>query len=310
MDSLDDLLGPDPVYPLTGHQRPTDSLADEEGTILDSMTKKEFVFKEITTGSDIEAFPSTAQIIGESLIEDDGILDELDWRQKKFIALTARHLFVMGQSITGEGIFRTWPVGMNKRGKISDAITDPQERGKIFRAGYRPEISQIQRYIKTETFAYTMREFGIEIDPNDTGLTVEQMGLLTYMANFADGKDMRKKLRDAGVPWSKFQAWLSQPDFATAYDSMLKGTIKQAVPFAAQQLAAKMAAGDTAAAKLGFEISGFHDPANKKQVDATLLMQIILEVLEEKIKDKNLLLEIAASFQIRGAKALGAGPES
>ena len=310
MDDLDDLLGPAPTYGLTGHHSPTDSPADEEGTVLDSMMKKEFVFKEITHGSDIEAFPSTAQVIGESLIDDDGILDELDWRQKKFIALTARHIFVLGQPISGEGIFRTWPVGMNKRGKISDAIQDPQERGKIFRAGYRPEISQIQRYIKTETFAYTMREFGIEIDPTDMGLTAEQMGLLTYMANFADGKDMRKKLRDAGVPWSKFQAWLAQDDFRTAYDSMLKDTIKQAVPFAAQQLASKMAAGDTAAAKLGFEISGFHDPANKKQVDAVMLMQIILEVLEEKVKDKNLLLEIAASFQVRGARALGTGPES
>lgn len=310
MDDLDDLLGPAPEYGLTGHQRPAPGLADEPDAPLASMMKKEFVFKEVTQGSEIEAFPSTAQVIGESLIDDDGILNELDWRQKKFIALTARHIFVMGQSITGEGIFRSWPIGMNKRGKISDAITDPQERGKIFRAGYRPEISQIQRFIKTETFAYTMREFGIEIDPNDTGLTAEQMGLLTYLANFADGKDLRKKLRDAGVPWTKFQAWLAQPDFNTAYDSMLKNTIKQAVPFAAQQLATKMAAGDTAAAKLGFEISGFHDPANKKQVDATMLMQIILEVLEEKVKDKNLLLEIAASFQIRGAKALGTGPES
>jgi hypothetical protein len=253
---------------------------------------------------------TTAEIIGESLIDDADILNELDWRQKKNIALLARHIFVSGQSITGEGIRKLWPIGMNKRGDIGSAITDPQERGRIFRAGYRPELSQIQRFIKTETFAYTMREFGIEIDTQDMGLTAEQMGFLTVLANFADGKDLKKKLRDSGVPWSKYQAWLAQPDFAQAYDSMLKNTIKQAVPFAAQQLAAKMAAGDSAAAKLGFEISGFHDPANKKQVDAVMLMQVILEVLEEKIKDKDLLLDIAASFQLRGAKALGSGPES
>ena len=33
MDDLDDLLGPAPTYGLTGHHSPTDSPADEEGTV-------------------------------------------------------------------------------------------------------------------------------------------------------------------------------------------------------------------------------------------------------------------------------------
>jgi hypothetical protein len=79
---------------------------------------------------------------------------------------------------------------------------------------------------------------------------------------------------------------------------------------AQQQIAAKMAAGDTNAIKFGMELTGFYNPNDKRQVDATALVQIILGVIEEEETDPEKLKRIAAKISLRGAKALGGGSSS
>lgn len=224
----------------------------------------------------------------------------LDGRQKKNIQLLARGLFVLGQPMTGEAIWNLWPEGMNRNGKISDRIEDKDERGRVFRAGFRPSINEIQNYCRTEEYRDGMSSLGIEIDERDTGLTAEQLGLLTILSNPADGRDLKRKLSHAGISWAKYQVWLKQPVFSQAHNQIIGEALKQAIPMAEQQLAAKMVAGDLTAIKYGFEVSGRHDPNGKKQVDAQALLQILLEVIEEEIKDPNILRNIAAKATLRG----------
>lgn len=261
-------------------------------------------------GSPLDEFPNVAQIVGEVIQKQEpAILKELDWRQKKNICLIARSLVMLDQNINGENIWNLWPVGLNSKNQVLPSITDPEERGKVFRAGFRPTINQLQEFIKTQYFVESMKEMGIEVDPDDHGLTAEQMGFLTILSDISDGKDLKRKLRSAGVSWSTYQVWLKQPAFKAAYEKYMGDTLKDVIPFAQQQLAAKMAAGDTAATKLGFEITGFHDPTNRKQVDAQLLIQIILDVIEEEEKDPEILKRIANKISLRGARALGSSPE-
>lgn len=279
-DSLD--LGPDPFF--NTHAR------EESKTIQNSEPSK-----------------NVAEFLGETVIS--GITLTLDWRQKKNIALLAKALFMQEQAITGQAILHLWPQGLNEKGQVKKTITDPDERGRVFRAGARPDLHEVQEFLFTQEYRESMASMGIEIDPNDTGLTAEQIGFMVILSNIADGKSLRSKLRDAGVTWAQYQVWMKQPAFKAYYEKTMQDTLKEAVPFAVQQLAAKAAAGDTAAGKLAFEITGFHDPANKKQVDAQMLMQIILDIIEEEVKDQKILLNIAAKFQLRGARALGS-PES
>jgi hypothetical protein len=149
-----------------------------------------------------------------------------------------------------------------------------------------------------------MHLLGIEVDPEDTGLTAEQLGLLTILSNPADGRDLKRKLSHAGITWAKYQVWLEQPIFKEYHSKIVGKALLQAIPMAEQQLAAKMVAGDLPSIKYGFEVSGRHDPNGKKQVDAQLLLQVLLEVIEEEVKDPDILRRIAAKAQIRGMNAI------
>src|SRR4030095_13887906 len=116
-DSLD--LGPDPFF--NTHAR------EEFKTIQNNETEK-----------------SVAEFLGDTVVS--GITLSLDWRQKKNIALLAKALYMQEQAITGQAIMHLWPQGLNEKGQVKKTITDPDERGRVFRAGARPELHEIQEF--------------------------------------------------------------------------------------------------------------------------------------------------------------------
>lgn len=245
-----------------------------------------------------------AETIGKNvqLFEESKIT--LDGRQKLHIKMTARGLFTLGQSITGQAIFDLWPRGMNLSGTVNSSISDPEERGRVFRAGARPSINEIQVFLSSDDFRNGMAELGVEIDPSESGLTVEQLGLLTILSNPADGRDLKRKLSHAGISWAKYQAWREQTVFSKAHDQIVGETLKKMMPMAKQQLAAKIASGDISAIKFGMEVTGEHDPNGKKQLDAKAFLGILLEIIEEEVTDQATLQRIAAKVSLRGAKVI------
>lgn len=244
------------------------------------------------------------QTIGKNvqLFEESKI--NLDGRQKLHIKMTARGLFTLGQPITGQAIWDLWPRGLNQSGTVSNSITEPEERGKVFRAGFRPTINEIQGFLHSQEYINAMVELGVEVDPNASGLTVEQLGLLTILSNPADGRDLKRKLSHAGISWSKYQTWREQTVFAKAHDQIVGETLKKMMPMAKQQLAAKIASGDISAIKFGMEVTGEHDPNGKKQIDAKAFIGILLEIIEEEVTDAATLQRIAAKVSLRGAKTI------
>jgi hypothetical protein len=243
--------------------------------------------------------PTIAEIIGNE-IELAEETSKLQLRQRKYITLIAKQLILMDEPINGQAIYKNWPVGMNFEGEISSKIKNPEDRGKAFRAGPRPYINEIQAYLRTREYALAMREMGFNIDLNDNGLTAEQMGFLTILSNPADGKDLRGKLRLAQVPWGKYQLWLKEREFRKAHDKMLGDSLKAMMPIAEQALAAKIAGGDVNAIKFGMEVTGRHNPNGQKQLESEALLAILLEVIEEEIKDMGVLQRIASKVQLRG----------
>jgi hypothetical protein len=303
------LFGGDaPQTPLTGPEsapapRKPDTSKLGSGPIFEE-------FDNNSTKKDIPEFQNVAELVGKAVVQNNSVIDELDWRQRKYICILAKALYMQEKPINGQAIHALWPVGLNKANKVSKEITDPAERGKVFRAGHRPALSQIQEFLITDYYREYMGNLGIAISDDDMGLTAEQVGIVTILANPSDGKDLKRKLRDAGISWAKFEVWLKQPHFKEFYDKRMTDSLKQMIPMAQQQIAAKMAAGDTNAIKFGMELTGFYNPNDKRQVDATALVQIILGVIEEEETDPEKLKRIAAKISLRGAKALGGGSSS
>jgi hypothetical protein len=244
------------------------------------------------------------EVIGKKVLEDNPPVINLDGRQKMNIRMLSRQLHNSRKPMTAEAIYDLWPKGLNQNGVVNSGITEPVERGRVFRAGFRPTIQDIQQYQSSSEYIEGMGTLGIEVDPNDTGLTVEQLGLLTILSNPADGRDLKRKLSHAGVTWNKYQTWLAQPVFAQHYKQMMDTLLKDIMPMAKQQIAAKIAAGDSAMIKFGMEVTGEHDPAGKKQIDAKAFIGILLEIIEEEVKDPSVLQRIGAKISLRGAKAI------
>lgn len=297
LEPFPDLFGDVPPTPL-GRPEPATGQPHIKGADLGRGP----IFDEPET---IMEFNSVAEIVGQNIVSNNSVIDELDWRQRKNICILAKALYMQEQPITGQAIFALWPQGLNKKNVVTKEITDPAERGKVFRAGIRPTLHQIQEFLLTDLYRESMGALGIEVDPNDLGLTAEQIGLVTILANVGDGKDLKRKLRDAGISWSKFEVWLKQPSFSAFYHKRMGDTVKDMIPFAQQQIAAKMASGDLGAIKFGYELTGFYNPNDKKQVDAQALIQIILDVIEEEVTDSSKLKAIANKIQLRGTKAIG-----
>lgn len=248
--------------------------------------------------------PTITQIIGEHhLATKEEETSDLPKKQKRYIDLLSRRLFLEHSAITGESLWNLWPVKANVTWSNALASKD-QMAAELFKAGLRPSINDIQVYIKTAEFYDSMNNLGVEIDREDSGLTVEQLGLLDILSNYADGKDLRQKLRHAGISWAKFNSWKSQKVFGDAYRKLGGKAVLDAIPMAEQQLAQRMAAGDTAATKFAFELSGHYNPAAQKQVDAKALIGIIFEILEEEVKDPEILRKIGTKLQLRGQKAV------
>jgi hypothetical protein len=232
--------------------------------------------------------------------EEKEVIAKFNVSKRVMISLIYRHLFNItgGDRITAADILRVWPQGKN-------AEIHPELKGEprisAYRAGIKPTINDLQLYLKTEEFLLRMRELGIEIDPEDTGLTAEQLGLLTILSDMSDGKDLRRKLRAANVNWPKFQVWLKERNFKEAYSKLTDDTLKAAIPVAKNAIAVKMAQGDMAAIKYGFELTGVYNPNDQRAVDSQELVRIVLEVIEEVVRDQNVLLEIASKISMRSA---------
>ena len=278
-------------------ERPASGLPQGLGGPID-LSHTEEPLPEISSPRPLEEIHSIAEIIGNE-IELAEETSKLEKRQRKYICMIAKHLILTDERITGQAIYNNWPVGMNTKGEIPSSIKDPEQRGKAFRAGPRPFINEIQAYLRTREYALAMREMGYNIDETDNGLTAEQMGFLTILANPGDGKDLKGKLRIAGISWAKYQLWLKEREFRKAHDKMMGDTLKAMMPIAEQQLAAKIAAGDANAIKFGMEVTGRHNPNGQKQLESEAFLGIFLEVLEEEIKDMEILRRIASKVQIR-----------
>ncbi len=251
-----------------------------------------------------EAKRTVLETIGKNVLATNPVKINLDGRQKMNIRMLARGLYSNRKPMTAEAIYDLWPKGLNQSGVVNAQITDSTERGRVFRAGFRPTIRDIQHYQSTSEYAEGMGYLGIEVDNSDTGLTVEQLGLLTILSNPADGRDLKRKLSHAGITWNKYQIWLAQPVFAQHHKETMDNLLKDMMPIAKQQMAAKIAAGDAAMIKFGMEVTGEHDPTGKKQIDARAFLAIVLEVIEEEVKDASILQRIGAKISLRGAKTI------
>ena len=167
-----------------------------------------------------------------------------------------------------------------------------------------PTVSEIHEYLQTEEYLMKMAQLGIALDVSDDGLTPKQIAYLTLLSDITNTTPPAQKARKVGATWLEIQAWQFNPAFRAAYAKLGGDAVKAAIPLAELALASRMAHGDQKSIEFGFAMTGHFDPAKNKQIDAQKLFAILLEIIEDNVKDPVILHQIGQDVQLKAMRAL------
>lgn len=119
---------------------------------------------------------------------------------------------------------------------------------------------------------------------NQSGLTTEQDYAIQKLCDPSDGKTLNQKLKQLGIPYSKYTAWMRQPLFKTVMESHTHNLLHDNNA-SLVQLAKKAGEGDMAAIKYLHELNGTHDPNRQSAIDAMGMVSLIIEIITKHVKD-------------------------
>jgi hypothetical protein len=224
------------------------------------------------------------------------VLSALTLQVRNQLCMLARTLYTLDSPITAEALFNLWP-----------------ERATIYQFGFdengalkapSPSIDIIEEYINSEDYLDKMASLGIAFNKKDEGLSSKQIAFLSLVTDISSPLPLASKLKKVGTTWVEFQAWQKQEVFGQAYRKLGGDAVLAAIPLAELALASKMAAGDQKATEFGFLLTGHFDPNKSKQIDAQKLFGILLEIIDEKVKDPNERMAIGQELSLRGNRAI------
>jgi len=157
------------------------------------------------------------------------------------------------------------------------------------------EYSQesVQRIINSPEFIHAAKLRGIEI--HTTGLTVRQMNALVILTDSGNGT-MTQRLKKAGISHAIHRNWLKQPAYRQQWENMYEGALSDSGN-ALLMLDTLVDNGDLGAVKFKLELNGRYQPNRQQNIDFMAMLAKILEILQSRIKDPEVLRAVAGDLQ-------------
>ena len=155
----------------------------------------------------------------------------------------------------------------------------------------------IKKTLESQEFVEAATARGIPWD-NFSGLTATQMLVAQIITNPVDKRDLRAKLRSAGVTYPQYRAWMSQPAFSQYMNRITEGMLVDHIPDFNTVLTKKALAGDLHTIKYINELSGRHDPSKQQVADLQQVVQNLLTIIQKNVKDPETLQAIANEFSL------------
>lgn len=175
-------------------------------------------------------------------------------------------------------------------------VPDAEELHKTYCPQYK--VSDLKKVLTSPQYRYAMMVRGIDME-SENGLTAFQEAAISIMAT-PSGKPFETKLRMAGVAPSTWRAWLRNPKFREVWDDIGGSVLKDHENDMLVALVGQANNGDVSAIKYAFEVSGKYSPNRQQNIDATLFVAQVLEIIQEEVKDIETLQRIAARMQMMG----------
>lgn len=152
------------------------------------------------------------------------------------------------------------------------------------------------RIVQTPEFKQALSYRGVEWDEK-AGLSLEQQMALLKLTDPTDRRSTGAKLKEMGIPYARYQAWMRQSLFPRLLHASMENALKDAVPVAINKLIGNMEAGDQRAIEKTLEISGRYNPAQQSVEDAKLVVQRVIEAVIRRVEDPDTRLAILADIE-------------
>jgi hypothetical protein len=155
----------------------------------------------------------------------------------------------------------------------------------------------IGKVLDTENFKNAMLTRGVPWKNGD-GLTGQQMYCLQILTNPTDRRELRAKLKSAGVTYPQYRAWLNQAHFSRYLSTVTEGMLQDHIPDFNTVLTNRALSGDINALKFAYELSGRHDPNRQQVLDLQAIVNSLIEIITRNVKDPETLQRISAELQV------------
>jgi hypothetical protein len=155
----------------------------------------------------------------------------------------------------------------------------------------------ISKVLVTEEFKELMRLRGFPFDEG-AQLTPAQVFAVGIITDPTNRKDLRTKLKQAGITYATYRAWLKQPHFAQYITQISEQMLNEHVQDVHTKVVEKAAGGDIQAMRLYYELTGRHDPQKQQMVDLNGVIGLLLEVITRYVTDTTALSKITQDIDL------------
>ena len=168
---------------------------------------------------------------------------------------------------------------------------------------YIPTIEEVAKYLKLTqvTVNYYLQRSQVVKALDKRGipwrqhsqeqLTATQIAVATTMMNFADERPNKEKLDQLGINSETYNAWLKDPQFKNFIDNLADQNLRNVRPVAVTEFTKKIQGGDWNAIKYFLDVTG--EVSSNEAPQSEVLLRVIIEILQEEVKDQDTLLRIA-----------------
>lgn len=171
-----------------------------------------------------------------------------------------------------------------------------------------PDVANIERYstlsasrilevIRTPEFVAAANARGIPWG-KENGLSATQMLVAQILTNPTDKRPLRAKLKQVGVTYTQYRAWMHQPTFSQYMNRITEGMLVDHLPDFNTVLTNRALGGDLNAIKYVNELSGRHDPNRQQVLDLQAIVQNLLDIITRNVKDPETIQRISAEFSL------------
>ena len=157
-------------------------------------------------------------------------------------------------------------------------------------------VSQVDAVLRSEMGRAALEARGLTLYDEDEGITYEMAATIRALLDPTPGRSHEQRLRVAGVTVAQYQGFLTYAPFRRLLDAGSETALKGGIAQANQKLVQQVEKGDLKAIQYLHELTGYYDKNAKTMLDANAMVQDVLTVVFQTVKDPALLMQIAAGI--------------